>query len=146
MARPIPWCRKKPRPSCALNLQARDALPAGGSVGYEIFDKADTFSATSFVQGINQGARAGRRTRPHHQGHRACGAGGQGPISIPEKKLFDREKQDPRASIILNVRGELDVGQIRAIRHLVASAAGSRSTASRSSMNTGPPAGRWRGQ
>ena len=100
---------------------AGKGLPAGGSVGYEIFDKADTFSATSFVQGINQvRALEGELARTIKGIERVVQA--RVHLAIPEKKLFDREKQDPRASIILNVRGELDAGQIRAIRHLVASA------------------------
>lgn len=100
---------------------AGKGLPAGGSVGYEIFDKADTFSATSFVQGINQvRALEGELARTIKGIERVVQA--RVHLAIPEKKLFDREKQEPRASIILNVRGELDAGQIRAVRHLVASA------------------------
>ena len=33
---------------------AQNGLPSGGGVGYEIFDKGDSLSATSFVQNINQ--------------------------------------------------------------------------------------------
>ena len=32
---------------------ASKGMPSGGSVGYEIFDKGDSLSATSFVQGVN---------------------------------------------------------------------------------------------
>ena len=32
---------------------AGKGLPSGGGVGYEIFDKGDAFSTTSFVQNIN---------------------------------------------------------------------------------------------
>ena len=39
---------------------AEDGLPAGGSVGYEIFDNTDTLGSTSFVQNINR-LRADRR-------------------------------------------------------------------------------------
>lgn len=108
--------------STKLRLEfAGKGLPAGGSVGYEIFDKADTFSATSFVQGINQvRALEGELARTIKGIERVVQA--RVHLAIPEKKLFDREKQEPRASIILNVRGELDAGQIRAVRHLVASA------------------------
>jgi flagellar M-ring protein FliF len=100
---------------------AGKGLPAGGSVGYEIFDKTDTFSATSFVQGINQvRALEGELARTIKGIERVQQA--RVHLAIPEKKLFDREKQEPRASIILKVRGELDASQIRAVRHLVASA------------------------
>ncbi|MCA0401935.1 MAG: flagellar M-ring protein FliF [Proteobacteria bacterium] len=100
---------------------AGKGLPAGGSVGYEIFDKSDTFSATSFVQGMNQlRALEGELARTIKGIERVQQA--RVHLAIPEKKLFDREKQEPRASIVLKVRGELDAGQIRAIRHLVATA------------------------
>ena len=100
---------------------AGKGLPAGGNVGYEIFDKSDTFSATSFVQGVNQlRALEGELSRTIKGLDRVQQA--RVHLAIPEKKLFDREKQDPRASIVLKVRGELEQGQIRAIRHLVATA------------------------
>ena len=37
---------------------AQNGLPSGGGVGYEIFDKGDSLSATSFVQNINQLGRS----------------------------------------------------------------------------------------
>ncbi len=43
-------------------------------------------------------------------------------LVIPERRLFERDREPPRASIALKLRGELDAGQIRAVRHLVASA------------------------
>jgi len=37
-----------------LRMQfAGDGIPAGGSVGYEIFDRSDAFGQTSFVQNVN---------------------------------------------------------------------------------------------
>jgi flagellar M-ring protein FliF len=100
---------------------AGKGLPAGGNVGYEIFDKSDSFSATSFVQGINQlRALEGELSRTIKGLDRVQNA--RVHLAIPEKKLFDREKVEPRASIVLKVRGELEAGQIRAIRHLVATA------------------------
>lgn len=100
---------------------AGKGLPAGRNVGYEIFDKSDTFSATSFVQGVNQlRALEGELSRTIKGLDRVQQA--RVHLAIPEKKLFDREKQEPRASIVLKVRGELEQGQIRAIRHLVATA------------------------
>lgn len=100
---------------------AGKGLPVGGNVGYEIFDKSDTFSATSFVQGINQlRALEGELSRTIKGLDRVQQA--RVHLAIPEKRLFDREKQEPRASIVLKVRGELEQSQIRAIRHLVATA------------------------
>lgn len=100
---------------------AGKGLPAGGNVGYEIFDKSDSFSATSLVQGINQvRALEGELSRTIKGLDRVQQA--RVHLAIPEKKLFERDRQEPRASIVLKVRGELEAGQIRAIRHLVATA------------------------
>jgi flagellar M-ring protein FliF len=100
---------------------AGKGLPAGGSVGYEIFDKGDSFSSTSFVQNINQlRALEGELARTIKGLDRVQQA--RVHLAIPEKKLFQRDAPEARASIVLKVRGELDAGQIRAIRHLVATA------------------------
>ena len=37
---------------------------------------------------------------------------------------FVRDQESPSASIVLKLAGDLDSGQVRAIRHLVASAVG----------------------
>jgi flagellar M-ring protein FliF len=43
-------------------------------------------------------------------------------LVLPERPLFSREKIEPSASIVLKVRGALEAQQVRAIRHLIASA------------------------
>jgi flagellar M-ring protein FliF len=43
-------------------------------------------------------------------------------LVLPERPLFSRERVEPSASIVLKVRGMLETQQVRAIRHLVASA------------------------
>src|ERR687884_1147095 len=43
-------------------------------------------------------------------------------LVLPERPLFSREKVEPSASIVLKVRGSLEAQQVRAVRHLVASA------------------------
>ena len=35
-------------------LLAKDGLPSGGSIGYEIFDRGDAMTASDFQQQINQ--------------------------------------------------------------------------------------------
>ena len=103
-----------------MDLAAK-GLPGGGSVGYEIFDKGDAFSATSFVQNINQlRALEGELARSIRSIDRVQGA--RVHLSIPERRLFQKDKTPPRASVVLKVRGELEATQIRAIRHLVATA------------------------
>jgi flagellar M-ring protein FliF len=43
-------------------------------------------------------------------------------LVLPERPLFSRETPQPSASIVLRVRGQLEPQQVRAIRHVVASA------------------------
>jgi flagellar M-ring protein FliF len=100
---------------------ASKGMPSGGGVGYEIFDKGDAFSSTSFVQNINHlRALEGELTRTIRALGRVQNA--RVHLVIPERRLFERDREPPRASIVLKLRGELDAGQVRAIRHLVASA------------------------
>ena len=35
-------------------LLAKDGLPSGGSIGYEIFDRSDSLTASGFQQAISQ--------------------------------------------------------------------------------------------
>jgi flagellar M-ring protein FliF len=112
-----------PRPDLArLRMElASDGLPAGTGVGYEIFDRGDSFSSTSFVQNINQlRALEGELSRTIASLARVEAA--RVHLAIPERRLFERDREDPRASIVLRVRGELDQAQVRAVRHLVATA------------------------
>jgi flagellar M-ring protein FliF len=100
---------------------ASKGLPQGGGVGYEIFDKTDSLSATSFVQNVNQlRALEGELGRTIRSLDRVQNA--RVHLALPEKQLFQREKKEARASIVLKVRGELEASQVRAVRHLVASA------------------------
>jgi flagellar M-ring protein FliF len=100
---------------------AESGLPKGGSVGYEIFDKSDVLGATSFVQNINHlRALEGELARSIRGIDRVQAA--RVHLVLPERPLFSREKVEPSASIVLKVRGSLESQQVRAIRHLVASA------------------------
>jgi flagellar M-ring protein FliF len=100
---------------------AGKGIPAGGGVGYEIFDKGDAFSSTSFVQGINHlRALEGELSRTISSIGRVQAA--RVHLVIPERRLFERDREAPRASIVLKLRGELEASQVRAVRHLVASA------------------------
>ena len=100
---------------------AQSGLPKGGGIGYEIFDKSDALGTTSFVQNINAvRALEGElertiRTLDSVQDARVH-------LVIPERPLFSRDKVEPSASIVLRVRGTLEPVQVRAIRHLVATA------------------------
>lgn len=100
---------------------AETGMPRGGSVGYEIFDKSDALGTTSFVQNVNHlRALEGELARTIRSIDRVASA--RVHLVIPERQLFARDKQDPSAAIVLKLRGQLDAGQVRAIRHLIASA------------------------
>lgn len=100
---------------------AGKGLPSGGGVGYEIFDKGDAFSSTSFVQNINHlRALEGELSRTIRSISRVQAA--RVHLVIPERRLFERDREPPRASIALKLSGELDAAQVRAVRHLVSSA------------------------
>src|SRR2546427_483301 len=100
---------------------AEAGLPKGGGVGYEIFDKSDTLGATSFVQNINQlRALEGELARTIRAIERIQAA--RVHLVLPQRPLFSRDKVEASASIVLKVRGALEAQQVRAVRHLVASA------------------------
>lgn len=104
-----------------LRMQlAADNLPAAG-VGYEIFDKSDTFGATAFVQNINRlRAIEGELARSIQTIEGIDGA--RLHLVIPERQIFARDDQAPSASVVLKTRGVLARGQVQAIQHLVAAA------------------------
>jgi flagellar M-ring protein FliF len=102
---------------------ASEGLPAGGSIGYEIFDKTQGLATSSFVQNINQlRALEGElsRTVQGIQGVRQARVH----LVLPQRELFSRDRQDPSASILLRMNGQLrlDKKQVQAVQHLVATA------------------------
>ncbi len=102
---------------------AEEGLPTGGSIGYEIFDRAEGLGTTNFVQGINHiRALEGELARTI----RSIGAVRKARVHLvlPKRELFSRDKQDPTASIVIAMQGsqELDSRQVQAIQHLVAAA------------------------
>jgi flagellar M-ring protein FliF len=100
---------------------AETGLPKGGGVGYEIFDRSDALGATSFVQNVNHlRALEGELARTIRALDRVQSA--RVHLVLPERQLFSRERAEATASIALRVRGMLEPQQVRAIRHLVASA------------------------
>lgn len=104
-----------------LRMQlAQENLPAAG-VGYEIFDKTDTFGATAFVQNINKlRAMEGELARSIHTIDGIENA--RVHLVVPEREVFSRDAQSPSASVVVKTRGVLAREQVAAIQHLVASA------------------------
>ncbi len=102
---------------------ADQGLPNGGTIGYEIFDNADSLGTTNFVQNINLvRALEGELSRTI----RILGSVRSARVHLvmPKRRLFSREAQKPSASVILRMRGagRLDKSQVMAIQHLVAAA------------------------
>jgi flagellar M-ring protein FliF len=102
---------------------ARDGLPAGGSVGYELFDRGDGLAFTEFQQKINEtralegeigrtikAIRGIRQVRVH--------------LVLPRREPFARDRQDAQASVMLTMVGaqRLDREGVQAILNLVAAA------------------------
>ena len=100
---------------------ASEGLPAGGSVGYEIFDRENALGTTNFVQQVNH-LRALEGELARTIGSISQVKSARVHLVIPQRELFSRDKPQPSASIILVQRGSLDRSQVLAIQHLVAAA------------------------
>ncbi|MBN8903008.1 MAG: flagellar M-ring protein FliF, partial [Rhodospirillales bacterium] len=102
---------------------ARDGLPSGGSVGYELFDRGDSLAFTDFQQKINETrALEGElaRTIRAMRGVRAVRVH----LVLPRREPFARDRQDAQASVLLTMSGaqRLDKEGVQAILNLVAAA------------------------
>jgi flagellar M-ring protein FliF len=105
----------------ARMMLSAEGLPARGSIGYEIFDRQDALGATQFQQNINRlRALEGELARTIASIDNVESA--RVHLVLPERQLFERDKQKPSASIVLKVRGTLSPAQVRAVRNLVAGA------------------------
>jgi flagellar M-ring protein FliF len=104
-------------------LMAEAGLPRGGSVGYELFDKSEGLGTSSFVQNINQ-VRALEGELARTIASIASVQSARVHLVLPRREMFQRDRQEPSASIVLKLRGadRLGKGQVAAIRHLVAAA------------------------
>ena len=102
---------------------AQEGLPAGGSVGYEIFDRSETLGTTNFVQNVNLiRALEGELARTIRSFDNIDAA--RVHLVLPRRELFTRETRKPSASVVIRTRGGrlVEPNQVRAIQHLVASA------------------------
>ena len=102
---------------------AEQGLPAGGTIGYEIFDSADALGSTNFVQNVNL-VRALEGELARTIGSISTVRSARVHLVMPRRELFSREKQNPSASIVLKMKaaGRLGREQVAAIQHLVAAA------------------------
>lgn len=104
-------------------LLAKEGLPNGGSLGYELFDQKAGFGTTNFVQNINQvRALEGElsRTLASFEGVRSSRVH----LVLPQRELFSRDTRPSSASVFIGLKpgARMSKEQIMSIQHLVASA------------------------
>jgi len=98
---------------------AKEGIPKGAGVGYEIFDKSD-FGTTEFVQKINKKrALQGELARTIAAFEAVKNA--KVMIVLPKESVFVEETKQPSASILLELTADLKKDEVAAIAHLVAS-------------------------
>lgn len=102
---------------------AEQGLPNGGSVGYELFDRSESFGTTNFVQNVNLvRALEGELARTI----RSLGQVSEARVHLvlPKREVFSRRQQEPSASVVIKTQGpsKLAKAQVLSIQHLVASA------------------------
>ncbi len=103
---------------------ASQGLPSHGSmVGYEIFDKEETLGTTNFLQNVKlMRALEGELTRTIATFDPVAKV--RVHLVIPQREVFSKDRQEPRASVILKLKGQksLNKNEINAISHLVVTA------------------------
>ena len=102
---------------------AREGLPSGGSIGYELLDRGDGITASQFQQKMSETrAMEGEIARSIRtiSGVKAARVH----LVLPRREPFAREKQEAQASVMLTTTGanRLDREAIQAIVNLVAGA------------------------
>lgn len=117
------WVSKDRKNELRVRM-AEQAMPSVGRVaGYELFDKQDALSSTSFQQNINYvRALEGELSRTIRAIDKVKVA--RVHLVLPKREAFAREANEPSASVILKMQGaaRLDKAQVTAIQHLIAAA------------------------
>lgn len=109
-------------PRLRLNL-AREGLPAGGSIGNELFDRGEGLTTTPFQQEMNRlRALEGELARSIRALHGVRGA--RVHLVLPRREAFSRERAEAQASVLLTMQGSqrLDREGVQAVLHLVVAA------------------------
>jgi flagellar M-ring protein FliF len=102
-------------------LLARDGLPSGGSIGYELLDRSTGLGASEFQQRMMETrALEGELVRSIRaiSGVRAARVH----LVLPRREPFARDRQDAQASVLVATAGPLDRQSVQAILNLVAGA------------------------
>ncbi len=110
----------------ALRLRldlAEQGLPAGGSVGYEVFDRGGPLGTSDFLANVNlRRALEGELARTIAAIRSVRGA--RVHLVLPRRELFERDRHAASASVVLSLAspGGLERRQVQGIRNLVAAA------------------------
>ncbi|UPY37498.1 flagellar basal-body MS-ring/collar protein FliF [Sediminicoccus sp. KRV36] len=109
-------------PRLRLSL-AREGLPAGGSIGNELFDRNESLTTTPFQQEMNRlRAMEGELARSIRglSGVRAARVH----LVLPRREAFSRERAEAQASVLLTMQGaqRLDREGVQSVLHLVVTA------------------------
>jgi len=102
---------------------AREGLPAGGSIGNELFDRNESLTTTPFQQEMNRlRALEGELARSIRALSGVRGA--RVHLVLPRREAFSRERADAQASVLLTMQGaqRLDREGVQAVLHLVVAA------------------------
>ena len=107
----------------ARMAMAERGLPAGGNIGYELFNKEQGLGTSNFVQNINN-LRAMEGELGRSISTIATVKSARVHLVLPRRELFSRQQQEPSASVILKMRGaaRLDRKKVPAVLHLVSAA------------------------
>lgn len=104
-------------------LLAKEGLPSGGAVGYELFDKNGTLTSTQFEQTINETrAMEGELERSIRLLHGVRNV--RVHLVLPHRDLFSTQTSPSQASVVLDIgrAGRIGPDAIQAIQNLVAAA------------------------
>jgi flagellar M-ring protein FliF len=102
---------------------AGEGLPAGGSVGYEVFDRSDSLTSNQFQQQMNQlralEGELGRTIRSIRNVRNA-----RVHLVLAKREPFAREQQEAKASIVVAMAGSqrMSPDEVQAIVNLVSTA------------------------
>ncbi|WP_424814659.1 flagellar basal-body MS-ring/collar protein FliF [Roseococcus sp. YIM B11640] len=102
---------------------ARDGLPAGGSIGNELFDRGEGLTTTPFQQEMNRlRALEGELARSIRT--LAGVRGARVHLVLPRREAFSRERAEAQASVLLTMQGSmrLDREGVQSVLHLVVAA------------------------
>ena len=109
--------------SRARLLLAKEGLPSGGSIGYEIFDRGDGLTASQFQQTINQTrALEGELARSIRMISGVRGA--RVHLVLPKREPFARDRVEAQASVVLTMvgAGRMDREGVQSVLTLVSAA------------------------